>query len=674
MIKPFMVSYVYVYLNLAKMFRHYIAILLLLPIFHVHAYGTEKTNLPDSVYTEILKNPGDTALLRIFVSQVKRIPFSKVDTAYYYASELYRFSDIANYPYGLAEALNIQGRILEQEDQQRSIEKYNQSLEISKKEGYKKLQSTTLNNLSIVYAMMGEYNKSIENLLQLLKLAEEMGDEMRKAVALNNIGLRYHDMGNPEIALSYYDRARKINLRTGASGRYATNLSNIGNSYQVLWRNNKSEKHYYDSALTYQLKALQLHRKNGDNYKLQYGYQSLVFLYKENNQMDQAYMALDSAVRFAELSGDNYGLINLMQVQGDLMNHEKNYRAAIPILLEAERKAKELNYRTLLVDLYEELYTSYSGIKEFAKAIKYNKKYSDLDDSLQRIERSKAFAQINNYEKAKAEKEREIQELNLARQKLARNSAIIVGVLILIMLVLLWHRYRFIRRTKSELEDKNKIIQSEREKSDKLLLNILPEETAGELKVSGKSKARMFDMVTVMFIDFKGFTMMAEKMSPQDLVDEIDQYYKTFDDIITRHNIEKIKTIGDAYMCAGGLPVPNTTNPGDVLAAACEIRDFMEKQKAEKISSGLPYFEARIGVHTGPVVAGIVGTRKFAYDIWGDTVNIASRMESSGEVGKINVSQFTWEKVEGRFKCTHRGKIQTKNKGMMEMYFVECRK
>jgi len=656
------------------MFRLYIVILWVFSTFQVQVYGAEKIQFNDSSYAEIVKNPGDTALLRDFVSQVKQISFSQVDTAYYYASELYRFSDIANYPYGLAEALNIQGRILEQQDQERSIQKYNQSLVISKKQGYKKLQSSTLNNLSIVYAMMGEYNKSIENLLQLLKLAEEMGDEMRKAVALNNIGLRYHDMGNPEIALSYYDRARKINLRTGASGRYATNLSNIGNSYQVMWRNNKSEKYFYDSALTYQLNALRLHRQNGDNYKLQYGYQSLVFLYMEKDQLDMAHLALDSAVYFAELAEDQYGLINLMQVQGDLMNQEENYSAAIPILLEAERKAKELNYRTLLVDLYEELSVSYSGIKKFAMAFEYNQKYKDLEDSLQRIERSRAFAQINNFEKAQAEKEREIQDLNLARQKLARNSAIIVGVLILVMLILLWHRYRFIRKTKSELEDKNKIIQSEREKSDKLLLNILPEETAGELKVSGKSKARMFDMVTVMFIDFKGFTMMAEKMSPQDLVDEIDQYYQTFDEIITRHNIEKIKTIGDAYMCAGGLPVPNKTNPQDVLTAACEIRDFMEQQKAEKISAGLPYFEARIGVHTGPVVAGIVGTRKFAYDIWGDTVNIASRMESSGEVGKINVSQFTWEKVKEHFKCTHRGKIETKNKGLMDMYFVECLK
>lgn len=638
----------------------------------VYAQGDYKR--VDSLLSLAKKNPEDTALLRVLCKETINLPDSEQDTVYFYTSELYRLSDRINYRYGIAEALNYQGRLLEQQDFKRSIEKYEQSLAISKKEGFKKLQSKTLNNLSIVCAYMGEYNKSIDYLLQLLKLAESMNDIMRKAVALNNIGLRYHDMGNPELALGYYERAMKLNLETGDLDRYATNLSNISNAYQVLWLNNPEAEYYYDSSLFFQLNAIKLQRKNGANYKLQYAFQSLVHLYYNKGMKEKAWIALDSAIYFANLADDSYGTINLMSAKADLLNDDDRFAEASEILYKAIEMAKQLNFRSLLVDLYEELSESYHGQKNYLKAYEYNEKYKQLEDSLQNIEKSKAFAKIDKFEKEKEQQQRELQEQKIENQRLIRNSIIIVGGLIFLMLLGLWQRYRFIRRTKNELEDKNRIIEVEKGKSDELLLNILPEETAIELKAFGKSKAKMFEMVTVMFADFKGFTMMAEKMTPQELVDEIDFYYKKFDEIITNNNIEKIKTIGDAYMCAGGLPVANTTNPEDVVMAACQIRDFMEKQKQLKIKEGKPFFEARIGIHTGPVVAGIVGTRKFAYDIWGDTVNIASRMESSGEVGKINISEFTCAYIREKFTTTARGKINTKNKGMMEMYFVECRK
>ena len=175
----------------------------------------------------------------------------------------------------------------------------------------------------------------------------------------------------------------------------------------------------------------------------------------------------------------------------------------------------------------------------------------------------------------------------------------------------------------------------------------------------------------MLFTDFKGFTSYSEKMSPQDLVKDIDECFKGFDRITTKYGIEKIKTIGDSYMCAGGLPVEKKTNPEDTINAALEMRDFVLSGMQKKIAEGKPFFEIRIGVHTGPVVAGIVGIKKFAYDIWGDAVNIASRMESSGEAGKVNISGSTYEIVKDKFTCTHRGKIEAKNKGEIDMYFVE---
>lgn len=207
--------------------------------------------------------------------------------------------------------------------------------------------------------------------------------------------------------------------------------------------------------------------------------------------------------------------------------------------------------------------------------------------------------------------------------------------------------------------------------SESLLLNILPKEIAEELKSKGKAEAKHFDEVTVMFTDFKNFTQIAEKLTPVELVSEIDTIFKAFDNIISEHNIEKIKTIGDSYMCVGGLPVPNSTHASDVVTAALKIRQYIDQQIQKRTAEGKDPFEIRIGIHTGPVVAGIVGKSKFAYDIWGDTVNLASRMESSGEPGRLNISGTTYEKVKDRFYCTHRGKIKAKNKGEVDMYFVE---
>jgi guanylate cyclase len=209
------------------------------------------------------------------------------------------------------------------------------------------------------------------------------------------------------------------------------------------------------------------------------------------------------------------------------------------------------------------------------------------------------------------------------------------------------------------------------ERSEDLLRNILPEEIAEELKEKGHAEARYFDAATVMFTDFKGFTKISERLTPTELVAEINMLFKSFDHIISKYNIEKIKTIGDSYMCAGGLPVATHTHATDIVNAALEFRNFMQQHLDERRKADKASFEIRIGVHTGPVVAGIVGDTKFSYDIWGDTVNTASRMESSGEAGKVNISGATYELIKDKFNCTYRGKIKAKNKGEIDMYFVD---
>ncbi len=221
-----------------------------------------------------------------------------------------------------------------------------------------------------------------------------------------------------------------------------------------------------------------------------------------------------------------------------------------------------------------------------------------------------------------------------------------------------------------DISEKKVIIEREKDRSDKLLLNILPEVVAEELKAKGSADAKLINQVTVLFTDFKGFTQLSEKMTPHDLVAEINECFSAFDNIMQQYGVEKIKTIGDAYMAAGGLPTPNDTHAFDVVSAAIAIQKYMSAYKERKIAAKELYFEIRIGIHTGPVVAGIVGIKKFQYDIWGDTVNTASRMESSGEVGQVNLSGSTYELVKDQFPCTHRGKITAKGKGEIDMYFI----
>ncbi|MBK7946051.1 MAG: adenylate/guanylate cyclase domain-containing protein [Flavobacteriales bacterium] len=256
-------------------------------------------------------------------------------------------------------------------------------------------------------------------------------------------------------------------------------------------------------------------------------------------------------------------------------------------------------------------------------------------------------------------------ERSIAREKSRRNGSLCAGIGVLLVAGGLWNQLYRTRKAK-------RAVEAERAVSEGLLLNILPAEVAQELKIKGHADAKHYDEATILFTDFKGFTAISERLTARELVDELNECFKAFDHIITARGIEKIKTIGDAYMCAGGLAGTKGSSPLQVVLAALEMQDYMVKRKSERALHGLPGFDMRVGIHTGPVVAGMVGVKKFQYDIWGDKVNIASRMESSGEVGQVNISEATYTLVQVTLglRFTTRGKVQAKGKGELEMYFV----
>ncbi|MEA3477810.1 MAG: adenylate/guanylate cyclase domain-containing protein, partial [Bacteroidota bacterium] len=433
-----------------------------------------------------------------------------------------------------------------------------------------------------------------------------------------------------------------------------------------------------EKALEYYTKAYMILKDMDNKFDMSITLINMAITYRKMDKLDLALSFAEQSYMIAAEINDEIGKLTYFVTSAEIYKAQEKYQDALQNYFTAEVIADSIGARQNLLEIYEGLAEIYGILKDYEIAFIYNEKYNEERISLLDREKSRALDKIKEFEEEKVKteidlltKDAEIQDLVIRRQKILRNSIAGIGGMILLIAILLWYRYRYIRRTKNILAEKNVIIQDEKEKSDNLLLNILPEETAEELKIKGSSKARSFDMVTVLFTDFKGFTRMAEILSPEELVSEIDHCFKAFDNIISGYNIEKIKTIGDAYMCAGGLPVPNKTNPVDVVNAALDIRDFMARLKKSRMQKGLPYFEIRIGVHTGPVVAGVVGVKKFQYDIWGDTVNIASRMESSGDVNEVNISGTTYNLIKKKFECVHRGKVEAKNKGAVDMYFVK---
>lgn len=512
-----------------------------------------------------------------------------------------------------------------------------------------------LSYMATAYHIVGDVDHEIEALLSVLEEAQKNGDLDRQRSTLANIGVSYHKQGHREEAISYYRQALEIAYEQESVYGIAMGYGNIGTLIGVT--DPDSVIYYYHRSLDYMLKDDMTDKAGA----LGWMYNNIGSWYENQDQVDSAFHYYYKSLEMRESVDHRMGLCMIHSEIADLLFKEGRTKEAMEHINESVRIMEEGHFGTYSNSIYylrsriRESLGDYKGAlddyqwyKYYADSMRSDNNTKELVQQTTRYEyNQQLFADSLEYAKKEA-----IKNVEINRQRIAIGA--IAGGLILVALLAI-----SIRRGKK--------------RSDELLRNILPDEVAKELKEKGETEAKLIDEVTVLFTDFKGFTALAEKLSPKELVADIHQAFTEFDRIIAKYNIEKIKTIGDAYMAAGGLPIPNKTHHTDVVQAALEIRDFIAEGKRKKIEKGLPYFEIRIGVHTGPVVAGIVGVKKFSYDIWGDTVNIASRMESSGEIGKVNVSQYTYEllKDDSRFIFEHRGKIQAKGKGEVDMYYVE---
>ena len=561
-----------------------------------------------------------------------------------------------------ATALNLCGIFFNNQSQWDSAEaSYLRSLAIWNELGNMARMAGVYNNLGNVASYKGDQSKAIEYLTRSLRIGEETGDSSSVARALGNIGVCHYEQKDYDVALDYFKRRIVIADATGDKQCALEAYICIGMLHDELKERALAREGYS--------RSLQLARELKDVTSIYTTMANMGRLDVAEGNHERGLAYLDSSLTLATKNDDLMGEANALTEIARAHHLQGDDRSAMPLARRALERARASGTLEVTRDAAEVNYAILKGIGDHSGALAMHELYIALRDSLTNDDNKKAVMQQKfqyDYDKKEAllnaeqEKKDALAAEEIRRKNLQRNAFIAgFGLMVLLAGVFFFQRNR---------------ISKEKKRSEELLLNILPEEVAEELKAKGEADAKLINEVTVLFTDFKGFTAMTEQLSPKELVRDIHECFSAFDHIMAKHGIEKIKTIGDAYMAAGGLPTPNNTHAMDVVKAALEIRDFIAEGKALKIAKGLPYFEIRIGIHTGPVVAGIVGVKKFAYDIWGDTVNIASRMESSGEVGQVNISEATYALVREQaghlFDFEPRGKIQAKGKGEMEMYFV----
>ncbi|MEN8798803.1 MAG: adenylate/guanylate cyclase domain-containing protein [Flavobacteriaceae bacterium] len=500
-----------------------------------------------------------------------------------------------------------------------ALDAFFRTAEIANQEKLLPLEGSAYINIADIYSITSTHNNAMQYYRKAIAALRNSGDTIALASSILNAGEEYRINNLHDSALAYFKESGEIFEKANYLVGKAYSLGNTGMVYASQGKIGLAEENIN--------KAIQILTDYGDYYPISVYLLAIAEIYLEKN--DQA-TALNYAKRSLTLA-QQYGL---------------------------KEQIRDANLK--LSELYE-------ATGDQTTAYQFYKEYVVYRDSVKNIEAVEQMADLRtNYEVS--QKQIEVDLLNEQRRT-QRIIAIATGIALLLILVLaigLYRRNTFIKKT-------NEIIAAEKDRSENLLLNILPEQTAQELKEEGKVKAQKFESVSVLFTDFKGFTRFSENLQPEELVERVDFYFSKFDAIMEEHGLEKIKTIGDAYMCAAGLPFPMEDHASRMTKAAMDIVRFVQESKDDP-DNDQAHFDIRVGIHSGPVVAGVVGTKKFSYDIWGDTVNVASRMESNSEPGRINVSENTYQLIKDEFDCSFRGEIEAKNRGSLKMYFVEGRR
>jgi len=502
--------------------------------------------------------------------------------------------------------------------------------------------------------LLGDLDEALDIYFKSAEAAQKVNYSQGEGIAYSAIADIYSISKNHRNAMLYYHKAINTLRYSQDSVALASIILNAGEEF-INNENYDSARLYFDESKTIFEKVNYL---IGEAYSIG----NIGMVYAHLGQNDLAEQNIKEAIAVLEQLDDYYPICVYLISMCDIYLEKGDERTAMNYAKRSLELAEQHGLKEQISDANRKLAELYERDGDMAESYRYFKNYITYRDSVNNIQGVQKMAELRtNYEISQKQIEVDLLTQQKRNQKIIAYATAIALFLICLLALGLYKRYKFIQAT-------NKIIEEEKNRSETLLLNILPAETADELKINGKIQAKKFDSATVLFTDFKEFTKYSELVEPERLVQSIDFYFKAFDEITSRYHLEKIKTIGDSYMCAGGLPTKNESHARDVIRAAKDMIDFVGKEL--KVKDDVIHFEIRIGVHTGPVIAGVVGIKKWQYDIWGDTVNIASRMESMSEPGRINLSEWTFNEIKDEFPCEYRGELEVKNRGSLKMYYL----
>jgi class 3 adenylate cyclase/Tfp pilus assembly protein PilF len=608
-------------------------------------------------------NAADTSKVNTMLLAVKDTLGKDPASGLGMAAQVKAFAEKITYPLGAATATKLMGNANFYLGQpENALLLWQEALKIFETAQDKVGQADLLGNIGIFYYRRGDELKALDHHLRSLKIAESVKHKPAVASALINIGgVYYMKPATHDKALRYYQMALPVSEELGNQTNIGTIAVNMGDLYM--------EKDEKEKALDAFHRALKAYAS--DPVQLPNVYFMLGEFYLKYKDFPASLKNYETALKLSTKTNDQHNIARAIIGKAKVYSQQGDYKAALGLFSKAEKIILEINSVLEFERLYYEMATAYAQTGDYANAYKYSGYFTKVKDSLYNIETDNKMATVQfDYDLEKKEneialltKDKSIKELELKKQQTFNNGLGIVLALIVVMAMVLFRSYRMKAKNNVLLDKKNLEIE-------RLLLNILPAEVAHELRATGQATPRNYEQVSVMFTDFRGFTSLADKMTPQELVTELGSCFMAFDNIIEKYGLEKIKTIGDSYMCAGGIPIPSENHVFRMVKASLEIQEYVKQKNYRRKESGLAPWDIRIGIHVGPVVAGVVGKKKYAYDIWGSTVNIASRMESSGMPGHVNVSAAIYDIIKDHYACVYRGKIQAKNVGEIDMYLV----